>query len=116
MDPFIIFGPDIFAYLKNIGVQIKEKITGTCKTAIGFGLFWKNTGPKKPVCEPSPYSRMSRWNGKLKTLSVTEQSDLGLHCLFVPLCSVSPSFKKGHGKVSKKRALSARGDMQRGHF
>ena len=30
--------------------------------------------------------------------------------------SVSPSLKKGHGKVSKKRALSARGDMQRGHF
>ena len=34
MDPFITFGQDIFAYLKNIGVQIKEKITG--KTAIGF--------------------------------------------------------------------------------
>ena len=30
--------------------------------------------------------------------------------------SVSPSPKKGHGKVLKKRALSARGDMQRGHF
>ena len=25
MDPFITFGQDIFAYLKNIGVQIKEK-------------------------------------------------------------------------------------------
>ena len=30
--------------------------------------------------------------------------------------SVSPSPKKGHGKVLKKRALSARGDMPRGHF
>ena len=30
--------------------------------------------------------------------------------------SVSPSPKKGHGKVIKKRALSARGDMQSGHF
>ena len=41
------FGPDIFANLKNVGVQIKEKIT--VKTAIGFGPFGKNTGPKKPV-------------------------------------------------------------------
>ena len=30
--------------------------------------------------------------------------------------SVSPSPKKGHGKVLKKRALSAHGYMQRGHF
>ena len=35
-----------------MGVQIKEKITG--KTASGFLLFWQNTGPKKPVNEPSP--------------------------------------------------------------
>ena len=44
MDPFINFGPDIFAYLKNIGVPIKEKITDTI--AIGFALFGHNTGPK----------------------------------------------------------------------
>ena len=31
MDPFITFGPDIFAYLKHIGVQIKENITGNNK-------------------------------------------------------------------------------------
>ena len=44
MDPFITFGKDIFAYLKNICVQIKEKRTG--KTAIVFLLFRENTGPK----------------------------------------------------------------------
>ena len=44
MDLFITFGPDIFAYVKNIGVLRKEKITG--RTAIGFLLFWQNTGPK----------------------------------------------------------------------
>ena len=44
MDPFITFGPDIFAYLKNIGVLIKEKIIGI--TAIGLLLFWQNTGLK----------------------------------------------------------------------
>ena len=32
--PFITFGPDIAAYLKQIGIQMKEKIT--CKTASGF--------------------------------------------------------------------------------
>ena len=30
--------------------------------------------------------------------------------------SVSPSLKKGHGKVAKKRALSARGSTSKGHF
>ena len=51
-NPFITFGPDSFAYLKHISVQIKEKIT--CKTASGFLLFGINTGPKQPVCEPIP--------------------------------------------------------------
>ena len=38
--------------------------------------------------------------------------------LVVSCCviSVSPNLKKGHGKVPNKRALSARGDMQRGHL
>ena len=44
MDPFITFWPDIFAYLKNIGVLNKEKITG--RTAIGFLLFGKIQGRK----------------------------------------------------------------------
>ena len=44
MDPFITFGQDIFAYLKNIGIQIEEKVNG--KTATGFLLFQQNTGPK----------------------------------------------------------------------
>ena len=52
MNPFSTFGLDVFTYLKHIGVQIKEKITG--KTASGFLLFRQNTGPKKPVNEPSP--------------------------------------------------------------
>ena len=52
MNPFNTFGLDVFTYLKHKGVQIKEKITG--KTASGFLLFWQNTGPKKPVNEPSP--------------------------------------------------------------
>ena len=34
MSPFNTFGLDVFTYLKHIGVQIKEKITG--KTASGF--------------------------------------------------------------------------------
>ena len=34
MNPFITFGPDIFAYLKHISVQIKENITRT--TVSGF--------------------------------------------------------------------------------
>ena len=34
MSPFITFGPYIFAYLKHIGVQRKEKLC--CKTASGF--------------------------------------------------------------------------------
>ena len=49
MNPFNTFGPDVFTYLKQICVQIKENVTG--KTASGF---WQNTGPKKPVYEPSP--------------------------------------------------------------
>ena len=53
MNPFNTFGLDVYTYLKHIGVQIKEKITG--KTASGFLLFWQNTGPKKPVNEPSPF-------------------------------------------------------------
>ena len=44
IDPFITFGQDMFPYMKNIGVQIKEKIIG--KTAVAFLLFWENTGPK----------------------------------------------------------------------
>ena len=59
MDPLITFGLDKFAYLKNIGVQIKEKKI-TVKTAIGFGLFWQNTEPKKPFCEPSPLSNCQK--------------------------------------------------------
>ena len=34
MNPFNTFGPDVFTYLKQICVQIKENITG--KTASGF--------------------------------------------------------------------------------
>ena len=34
MSPFNTFGPDVFTYLKQIGVQVKENITG--KTASGF--------------------------------------------------------------------------------
>ena len=37
-NPFITFGQDILAYLKHIGVQIKEKITG--KTASVFVFFY----------------------------------------------------------------------------
>ena len=37
MNPFNTFGLDVFTYLKHIGVQLKEKITG--KTASGFLLF-----------------------------------------------------------------------------
>ena len=55
MNPFNTFGLDVYTYLKHIGVQIKAKITG--KTASGFLLFWQNTGPKKPVNEPSPLRR-----------------------------------------------------------
>ena len=57
MDPFITFGPDFLAYLKNIGVLIKEKITG--RTAIGFLLFWQNTGPKSQFVNLA-LSNMSR--------------------------------------------------------
>ena len=34
MNPLNTFGPDVFTYLKQICVQIKENITG--KTASGF--------------------------------------------------------------------------------
>ena len=34
MNPFNTFGPDVFTYLKQIYMQIKENITG--KTASGF--------------------------------------------------------------------------------
>ena len=51
-NPFITFGPYIFAYLNHLGVHIKEMIIG--KTASVFLYFWQNTGPKKPVCEPTP--------------------------------------------------------------
>ena len=51
-NPSITFGPYIFAYLKHLGVHIKEIII--CKTASVFLLFWQNTGPKKPVCGPTP--------------------------------------------------------------
>ena len=37
MNPFNTFGLDVFTYLKHIGVQIKEKITG--KTTSGFFAF-----------------------------------------------------------------------------
>ena len=57
MNSFNTFGLDVFTYLKHIGVQIKEKITG--KAASGFLLFWQNTGPKKPVNEPSPLKRVN---------------------------------------------------------
>ena len=53
MNPLNTFGLDVFTYLKHICVQIKEKIPG--KTASGFLIFWQNTGPKKPVNEPSPF-------------------------------------------------------------
>ena len=44
MNPFNTFGPDVFTYLKQICVQIKENITG--KTATGFLLFGKIQGQK----------------------------------------------------------------------
>ena len=44
MNPFNTFGLDVFTYLKRIGVQIKEKITG--KTASGFYFFGKIQGRK----------------------------------------------------------------------
>ena len=37
-------------------------------------------------------------------------------CLIDTESSVSPSPKKGHGKVAKKRALSARGSTSKGHY
>ena len=52
MNPLDTFELDVFTYLKHKSVQIKEKITG--KTASGYLFFWQNTGPKKPVNEPSP--------------------------------------------------------------
>ena len=51
-DPFIRFGTNLFVYLKNIGIQTIEKITG--KILCCVSLFGQNTGLKKPVCEPSP--------------------------------------------------------------
>ena len=62
MNPFNTFGMDVFTYLKHIGVHIKENITG--KTASCFLLFWQNTGPKRPVYEPSPFATsafIQRW-------------------------------------------------------
>ena len=44
-NPFITFGSDILAYLKHIGVQIKEK--KTCKTASCFWLFWEKYRAEK---------------------------------------------------------------------
>ena len=44
MNPFNTFGPDIFTYLKHIGVQIKEKING--KIASGFLFFLQIQGQK----------------------------------------------------------------------
>ena len=44
MSPFNTVGPDVFTYLKQICVQIKENITG--KTASGFLLFGKIQGQK----------------------------------------------------------------------
>ena len=68
MNPFNNFGLYVFTYLKRIGVQIKEKITG--KTASGFLLFWQNTGPKKPVNEPSPFHYLfNRMSFSLRSFS-----------------------------------------------
>ena len=44
MSPFNTFGLDVFTYLKHIGVQIKEKITG--KTASVFFFFFTFFGAK----------------------------------------------------------------------
>ena len=44
MNPFNTFGPDVFTYLKQLYMQIKENITG--KTASGFLLFIKIQGQK----------------------------------------------------------------------
>ena len=44
MNPFNTFGPDILTYLKHIGVQIKEKITG--KTARVFDFLAKYRAEK----------------------------------------------------------------------
>ena len=46
-EPFNTFGMDVFTYLKHIGVQIKEKITG--KTASGFFFFGKIQGRKSQL-------------------------------------------------------------------
>ena len=54
MNPFNTFGLDVLTYLKHIGVQIKEKITGKA-ASVFFLLFWQNTGLKKPFNEPSPF-------------------------------------------------------------
>ena len=55
--PSLLLGRICFAFLKHIGVQIKENITG--KTAIDFLLFWQNTGLKRPVCEPSSFKHLA---------------------------------------------------------
>ena len=61
MNPFNTFGPDVFTYLKQICVQIKENIIG--KTASGLVTFWQNTGPKKPVYEPSHFKHLAMFCG-----------------------------------------------------
>ena len=58
MNPFNTFGLNVFTYLKHIGVQINEKITG--KTASGFLLFLEKYRVKKPVNEPSPLLKLSQ--------------------------------------------------------
>ena len=53
IDSFIPFGANFCVYLKHIGIQIIEKMTGQIvKLSLTFG---QNTGLKRPVCEPSPF-------------------------------------------------------------
>ena len=55
MNPFNTFGPDVFTYLKQICVQIKENIIDD----VVFDFLAKYRA-KKPVYEPSPLN----WRGK----------------------------------------------------
>ena len=51
------------------------KITG--KTASGFLLFWQNTGPKKPVNEPSPL-KSQYFEFKCKFNSILIQANINI--------------------------------------
>ena len=59
-DPSIPFGANLFVYLKHIGIQIIETITGKILCCL---TFLQNTGLKKPVCEPSPLKRLAIFCG-----------------------------------------------------